>query len=117
METSKRRNLIIDMITIESIYIIKKFPRYHATTNTNARNIFTKELLLVALKYSYRFNIYRFRNRIINLQKIDIPYQRCSEVKYQKYIIQCKKHQNIKRSFYYRPAIEVDKYRKGQVKY
>lgn len=67
METSKRRNLIIDMITIESIYIIKKFPRYHATTNTNARNIFTKELLLVALKYSYRFNMYRFRNRIINL--------------------------------------------------
>ena len=48
METSKRRNLIIDIITIESIYIIKKFPRYHATTNTNARNIFTKELLLVA---------------------------------------------------------------------
>ena len=78
---------ISDIIDTETKFVIKKYQDKHYLIDVNTRNVFKKGVSTALLKYIYRCNIYRKRDRSINKFKLDTSYLHYSNNETQKYIM------------------------------
>ena len=73
------------------------------------RNEFKKGVLVALIKYIYRFNMYRIRNRSINKLKQDISCLRYSNNKTQKHLVQYHEITDSKEIFMSKLKIKLNK--------
>ena len=68
----------IDTIVAKEEYIKSKYNNKADFIDIEAKNCFSKAQSISSLKYSYRFNHYAVRNKVINCRLVSKKYPRCS---------------------------------------
>ena len=78
----------IDTIVAKEEYIKSKYNDKAAFIDTEVKNSFSKAQSISSLKYSYGFNHYAARNKVINCGLVSKKYPRCSRRETQYHVVQ-----------------------------